>query len=375
MKRRACSPASSRAEGMPDRLDRQREFSGTGAVRPGQEIDVERLEGWLAANMAGFKGPLQVAQFRGGQSNPTYRLTAASGAYVLRRKPPGKLLPSAHAVEREYRVISALHPLSFPVARPHLLCSDESVIGTVFYVMDFVAGRVVWEPFVPDADGPERAAVFDQLNATIARLHSIDPAAAGLTDFGRAEGYVGRQIRRWSEQYRASATETIAEMDRLMDFLPDAAPQSTMAAIVHGDFRLDNCILDGAAPRILAVLDWELATLGDPIADFTYHLMQWRMPPSPTGAGVGTLIGHEDLEGLPLIEDYVAAYCTRRDLAGIPDLDLYLAYNFFRMAAIYQGIVGRVRDGTAANPNAACMAGQVRPMAEVAWSYARRAGA
>ncbi len=360
---------------MPERLDRQREFSGTGEVRPGQAFDVDRLEAWLAANMAGFAGPLQVAQFKGGQSNPTYRLTAASGSYVLRRKPPGKLLPSAHAVDREYRVISTLHPLGFPVARPHLLCDDESIIGTAFYVMDFVDGRVIWEPFVPEVDGAERAAIFDGLNATIAKLHAIDPLTAGLGDFGKAEGYVARQIRRWSEQYRASETEKIAEMDRLMDFLPDAAPAGEGAAIVHGDFRLDNCIVHRSEPRILAVLDWELSTLGDPIADFTYHLMQWRMPPSQTGAGVGTLIGHEDLPGVPRIEDYVAAYCTRRDLSGIPDLDIYLAYNFFRMAAIYQGIVGRVRDGTAANPNAARMAGQVRPMAEVAWSYARRAGA
>jgi aminoglycoside phosphotransferase (APT) family kinase protein len=360
---------------MGEPLDRQRAFSGTGAVRPGQEIDARRLEMWLSTHMHGFAGPLRIAQFKGGQSNPTYKLTAASGAYVLRRKPPGKLLPSAHAVEREYRVIAALDALSFPVARPHLLCEDDSVIGTAFYVMDFVTGRVIWEPFVPDVQGPERAAIFDALNATIAGLHSIDPAAAGLAGFGKAEGYVARQIRRWSEQYRASETEKIAEMDRLMDFLPSAAPQSTSAAIVHGDFRLDNCIVHASEPRILAVLDWELSTLGDPIADFTYHLMQWRMPPSRTGAGVGTLVGHEDEPGLPRLEDYVAAYCARRGLSGIADLDLYLAYNFFRMAAIYQGIVGRVRDGTAANPSAARMAGQVRPMAEVAWSYARRAGA
>jgi aminoglycoside phosphotransferase (APT) family kinase protein len=360
---------------MADRLDRQRAFSGTGPVRPGQEFDAARLERWLGEHMTGFQGPLAVEQFKGGQSNPTYKLTARSGTYVLRRKPPGKLLPSAHAVEREFRVISALHPLGFPVPRPRLLCDDESVVGTAFYVMDFAQGRVVWEPRVPGVEEGERAAIFDALNATIAWLHSIDPAAAGLADFGRAEGYVARQIRRWSEQYRASETEKIAEMDRLMDFLPAAAPASTMAAIVHGDFRLDNCVLDFREPRIIAVLDWELSTLGDPIADFTYHLMQWRMPPSRSGAGVGTLVGHEDLPGLPTLEAYVAAYCRRRGLAGIPDLDLYLAYNFFRMAAIYQGIVGRVRDGTAANPAAARMAEQVRPMAEVAWAYARRAGA
>lgn len=357
-----------------DRFDRQKEFSGLRPVSEAHRIDLASLEAFMSREVEGFRGPLDAAQFKGGQSNPTYLLTSPSGKYVLRRKPPGKLLPSAHAVDREFRVVSALYRLGFPVARPHVL-SDESVIGTAFYIMDFVAGRVFWFPHVPGVSGEERAAIFDSLNATIAALHDVDTAAAGLADFGRPEGYVKRQIRRWSEQYRASETDHIPEMDLLMEWLPGAAPASGQTSLVHGDFRLDNCIVDANGPRILAVLDWELSTLGDPIADFTYHLMQWRMPPSDSGGGVGTLVGHEDTSGVPRLDDYVAAYCRRRKLDGIPDLDTYLAYNFFRLAAIYQGIAGRVRDGTATNPNAILMAEQVRPMAEVAWAYARKAGA
>jgi aminoglycoside phosphotransferase (APT) family kinase protein len=356
-------------------VNRQSEFSGLRPISEANRIDLAALEAYMREHVAGFSGPLEAAQFKGGQSNPTYKLAASSGQYVLRRKPPGKLLPSAHAVDREFRVISALYPLGFPVPRPHVMCEDESIIGTAFYIMDYVPGRVVWEPHVPGVSGTERAAIFEALNATIAGLHQVDHQAAGLADFGRPEGYVQRQVRRWSQQYRASETDKIPEMDRLMAWLPDAAPESGQHAIVHGDFRLDNCIVHDTEPRIVAVLDWELATLGDPIADFTYHLMQWHMPPSSGHGGVGSLIGHEDEPGLPRLEDYVARYCQRRGLAGIPDLDIYLAYNFFRLAAIFQGIAGRVRDGTATNPNAVHMADQVRPVAEVAWAYARAAGA
>jgi aminoglycoside phosphotransferase (APT) family kinase protein len=358
------------------RIDRQAAFSGTAEVRAPHRFDAAALAAYLGDRIEGFAGPLTVSQFRGGQSNPTYKLVTPSASYVLRRKPPGRLLPSAHAVEREYRATAALHPLGFPVARPQLLCEDTGVIGTAFYVMDFVPGRVFWEPHVPGVTAPERAAIYDSLNATLARLHQVDIEAAGLSDFGRPAGYVQRQIKRWAEQYRASETDKIAEMNRLSDFLPTAVPDSGAVALVHGDYRLDNCIIAADGPQIRAVLDWELSTLGDPLADFTYHLMQWRMPPNPSGAGVGSLGGHEaDAPGLPRLEDYVDLYCARTGRTGIPDLDLYLAYNFFRMAAIFQGIVGRVRDGTATNPNAAAVAGQVRPMAEVAWAYARRAGA
>jgi aminoglycoside phosphotransferase (APT) family kinase protein len=357
-------------------IDRQAAFGGAGEVRAAHRFDACALEAYLAANLEGFAGPLSISQFRGGQSNPTYRLDTPARAYVLRRKPPGALLPSAHAIEREYRVTKALAASGFPVAAPLLLCEDASVIGTAFYVMAFAAGRVFWEPHMPGSAPSERAAVYDSLNAAIARLHTTSIAAAGLEDFGRPEGYVSRQVRRWSAQYKRSETDPIPEMDRLIAFLPGAVPQTNDAAIVHGDFRLDNCVIAPDAPQVLAVLDWELSTLGDPVADFTYHLMQWRMPPAPDGHGVGSLMGREaDCPGLPALEDHVAAYCTRTGRKGIPDLDLYLAYNFFRLAAIFQGIAGRMRDGTAASPNAAAMAGQVKPIAEAAWAYARKAGA
>jgi aminoglycoside phosphotransferase (APT) family kinase protein len=252
---------------------------------------------------------------------------------------------------------------------------DASVIGTAFYVMDFVEGRVFWEPYAPGLKGDERAALFASLNETIARLHMIDHEAAGLADFGRPQGYVARQIKRWSEQYRASETERIEDMERLIAWLPGVSPNQQRSSIVHGDFRLDNCIIHPSEPSIIAVLDWELSTLGDPLADFTYHLMQWFMPPSSSGAGVGTLIGHEDEAGIPQISDYIEAYCRRTGISSIPDINVYLAYNFFRIAAILQGIGGRVRDGTAVNPKAAEMMREVRPLALVAWTFARKAGA
>ena len=360
---------------MTERIDRQAEFSGTRQVREAHRFDEAALDAYLRDHVEGYQSPLAVEQFKGGQSNPTYKLTTPNQAYVLRRKPPGNLLPSAHAVDREYKVIAALHRLGLPVARPHVLCEDDSIIGTTFYVMDFAAGRVFWEPHMPGLEAGERAGIFDAMNRFMAELNSVDYEAAGLGDFGKPEGYVARQIARWSKQYKASETQKIANMDRLMGWLPDAAPSSGQSSLVHGDFRLDNCIIHADRPAIRAVLDWELSTLGDPIADFTYHLMQWRMPPSETGAGVGSLVEHLDLPGIPAMEDYVASYCERRGLDGIPDLDTYLAYNFFRMAAIFQGIVGRVRDGTAANPRAAEMADLVEPMADVAWDYAKKAGA
>jgi len=356
-------------------LDRQSDFSGTRDPAASQRFDAERLSDFLASHIAGFRGPLDVRQFKGGQSNPTYLLTSPSGRYVLRRKPPGKLLASAHAVDREYRVIAALQDQGFPVPRVHLLCMDESVIGTAFYVMDHVEGRVFWEPSAPGISGEHRALLFRSLNTTIARLHCIDHEAAGLADFGRPQGYVTRQVKRWSEQYRASETGHIEDMERLIAWLPQSCPAQQRSSIVHGDFRLDNCIVHPTEPRIIAVLDWELSTLGDPLADFTYHLMQWFMPPSASGGGVGTLVGHETDPGIPAITTYIADYCQQTGIAGIPDLHAYLAYNFFRIAAILQGIGGRVRDGTAVNRNAEAMMREVRPLAAVAWSFARKAGA
>ena len=353
------------------RIDRQQAFSGTTA----SDINAAALESYLAHHIDGFAGPLTLARFKGGQSNPTYKLSTPTRAYVLRRKPFGKLLPSAHAIEREYRVTEALALAGFSVARPLHLCADDHVIGAAFSVMEHAEGRVFWEPHAPELSGADRAALFDSLNDTIAGLHRLDPAALGLADFGRPQGYVARQIRRWSEQYRASETETIPEMDRLIAWLPGVCPADSGAAIVHGDFRLDNCIIHPNEPRVIAVLDWELSTLGDPLADFTYHLMQWFMPVSETGAGVGSLMGHECDLGVPAIDDYITDYCRRTGRDDIAELDVYMAYNFFRLAAILQGILGRVRDGTAANGQAAAMARQVRPLAESAWVFARKAGA
>ena len=353
------------------RIDRQQAFSGTTA----SDINAAALESYLAHHIDGFAGPLTLARFKGGQSNPTYKLSTPTRAYVLRRKPFGKLLPSAHAIEREYRVTQALARAGFPVARPLHLCTDDSIIGAAFYVMEHAEGRVFWEPHAPELSGADRAALFDSLNDTIARLHKLDNTALGVADFGKPQGYVARQIRRWSEQYRASETETIPEMDRLIAWLPGVCPADSGAAIVHGDFRLDNCIIHPNEPRVIAVLDWELSTLGDPLADFTYHLMQWFMPVSETGAGVGSLMGHECDLGVPAIDDYITDYCRRTGRDDIAELDVYMAYNFFRLAAILQGILGRVRDGTAANGQAAAMARQVRPLAESAWVFARKAGA
>jgi aminoglycoside phosphotransferase (APT) family kinase protein len=354
--------------------DRQSTFSGTKEVAERLRFDVGALESYLRAHVPGFAGPITVSQFKGGQSNPTYLVATPQRRYVLRRKPPGKLLPSAHAVDREYRVIAALHAQGFPVAEPLLYCADDAVIGTAFFVMAYVEGRVFWEAEMPSSNPTERAQVYDAMNAALARLHSFDPAAIGLGDFGRGENYVARQVERWSKQYRASETEKIEDMERLMAWLPAHLPPAQEPRLVHGDYRLDNMILAPDAPKILAVLDWELSTLGDPLADFSYHLMQWHMPPSE--AGTGSLVGHDLAAlGIPSIQDYVDAYVKRTGLDPRPYLPVYSAYNFFRIAAILQGIVGRVRDGTATSAFAAAKAGLVRPLAAKAWEFARQAGA
>ncbi|MEO1320968.1 MAG: phosphotransferase family protein, partial [Pseudomonadota bacterium] len=302
------------------------------------------------------------------------KLTAASGSYVLRRKPPGKLLPSAHAVDREFRVISALYGADFPVPRPHVLCADDSIIGTMFYVMDFVEGRIFWEPDLPDCDPAERGAIYDAMNETIARLHTIDYAALGLEDFGKPGNYFARQISRWSKQYVASETIDVSAMHRLMDWLPDNIPNEASSGIVHGDYRLDNMIIAPAEARVSAILDWELSTIGHPLADFTYHLMAWQMP--DIGIGSSGLAGKDvDALGIPDEATYVARYCERTGRDGIENRDFYSAYNFFRIAAILQGIAGRVRDGTAASAHAEAAVKAVTPLADMAWAYAQRAGA
>jgi len=355
-------------------IDRQLAFSGTKEAAPPLRLDTARLAQYLAANVKGFAGPVTVKQFKGGQSNPTYLLQTPARSYVLRRKPPGKLLPSAHAVDREYRVIRALFAQKFPVAEPLAYCADESVAGTAFYVMDFVDGRVFWEPQMPGSDRAERAAVYDAMNETIARLHSFDPARIDLADFGRGENYVARQVERWSKQYRASETEKIDAMERLIDWLPGHIPAGGPPRLVHGDYRLDNLIVAKDQPAIVAVLDWELSTLGDPLADFSYHLMAWHMPHSESAAGTASLVGH-DLQalGIPSMSDYVDTYVRRTGLDPRPHLAVYLAYNFFRIAAILQGIIGRVRDGTATSEFAPAKAEMIRPLAEKAWDFARQA--
>ncbi len=352
--------------------DRQTTFSGTKEVAERLRFDIGPLEIYLREHVEGFAGPVTLSQFKGGQSNPTYLVATPQRRYVLRRKPPGKLLPSAHAVDREFRVISALHPQGFPVAEPILYCADENVIGTAFFVMSHVEGRVFWEPDMPSSNPAERAQVYDAMNATIARLHSFDPAAIGLSDYGRGENYVARQIERWSKQYRASETGKVEEMERLMAWLPAHLPPPQPPRLVHGDYRLDNMILAPDAPKVAAVLDWELSTLGDPLADFSYHLMQWHMPQAE--AGTGSLIGFDLAAlGIPSLVEYVDAYVKRTGLDPRPYLPVYSAYNFFRLAAILQGIVGRVRDGTATGAFAAAKTDLVGPLAAKGWEFALQA--
>lgn len=353
-------------------LDPQSAFSGTREVDPRHALDVARLEAWLAGNIEGYEGPLTLRQFKGGQSNPTYELTTPGRTYVLRRKPPGTLLPSAHAVDREFRVISALHAQGFPVARSYALCTDDSVIGSMFYVMDKVEGRVFWDLKLPDLSPPERRAIYEAQTDTLAALHRFDPEAIGLSDYGRPGNYFARQVGRWTKQYQASETGTIEAMDRLIAFLPESLPPDGPTRIVHGDFRLDNMILAPDRAEVRAVLDWELSTLGDPMADFSYLLIAWVIPATLRNGLAGA-----DLEalGIPSVEDTVARYAEKTGTAGPANLDWLFAYNLFRLAAICQGIAGRVRDGTAASSHARTMAAQVGPLSDAAWSFAKKAGA
>ncbi len=353
---------------------RQEQFTGTKDVAESHKFDEARLIEYMVEHVEGYEGPLEVRQFKGGQSNPTYQLITPKKTYVLRRKPAGKLLKSAHMVDREYKVITALHSAKFPVARTYALCEDESVLGTIFYIMDCVEGRIYWEGLLPASNPTERGAIYDAMNATLALLHSIDHKAIGLEDFGRPGNYFARQISRWTKQYQLSETQDTPSMNRLIDWLPNNIPDDDTTTIVHGDYRLDNMILHPTEPKVMAVLDWELSTLGHPLGDFTYHLMQWRMPIQGTSGG--TLVG-ADLEalGIPSEDEYIAAYCKRTGRVGIENIDFYFAYNFFRLAGILQGIVGRVRDGTASNEHAAAMADFVAPLADSAWDFAQRAGA
>ena len=329
------------------------------------------LAAWMSEHVEGFKGPLTVLQFKGGQSNPTYELVTPGHAYVLRRKPPGNLLPSAHAVDREFTVISALHKQGYPVARPYALCTDDAVIGSMFYVMDKVEGRVLWDLKLPGLEPSQRRAIYESQVDTLAALHAFDPAAIGLSDYGRPGNYFERQVGRWTKQYRASEIDPIPAMDRLIEFLPATLPPDGPTRIVHGDFRLDNLILAPDGPQIRAVLDWELSTLGDPMADFSYLLIAWVIPATARNGLAGA-----DIEalGIPSVAETVERYAR---LTGTTpaNLDWLFAYNLFRLAAICQGIAGRVRDGTAASAHARTMAAQVPMLAAGALGFAQKAGA
>ena len=333
--------------------------------------DETALGQWLEANVEGFSGPFELKKFASGQSNPTYRITAASGEYVLRRKPFGPLLPSAHAVDREFRLISALYPLEFPVPEPLALCDDERVIGAIFYVMELAKGRSYADGALPDFDPETRRRIYEQLVDTLADLHTIDPERCGLGDFGKPGNYFERQVMRWTRQYRDSETDYLPEMERLVAFLPETVPQQSRTAIVHGDYRIDNVLFDGDG-TLTAVLDWELATLGDPLADFSYLAMQWGMP-ADGGAGLAGL----DLPalGIPTLGEIVQRYSERSGVPVATTLDWYFAYNLFRLAGIVQGIKKRVIDGTASNAEAAEMAKRVPMLAQAAWRFAERAGA
>ncbi len=350
------------------------EMMGTKPVSERQKFDINALDAYMRQHVPGYPGgPLSAEQFKGGQSNPTFKLTAGGQHYVLRTKPgpAAKLLPSAHAIDREFRVMDALQKAGFPAARQYALCLDESVIGRAFYVMEFVEGRVLWDQSLPGMTPAERAAIYDELNRVIALLHNIDYAAIGLADYGKPGNYFARQIERWSRQYQASCTETIEAMDKLIEWLPKNIPPGDDTAIVHGDFRLDNMIFHPTEPRILAVLDWELSTLGHPAADFSYHCMSWHIEP-------GEFRGIRGLDlaalGIPSQLAYIDRYCERTGKTIRPeDFNFYLAFNMFRLASIMQGIMKRYVDGTASSAQALENGKKARPMSELGWSYAKQA--
>jgi aminoglycoside phosphotransferase (APT) family kinase protein len=356
-------------------------FTGTRPMADSHAFDVRALARHLTEHLDGFAGPLEVSQFKGGQSNPTYLLTTPTRRWALRSKPGpvAKLLPSAHAIEREYRVMKALAGTDVPVPAMALLCEDESVIGRAFYVMEFVEGRVLWEQSLPGMGMAERGAIYDEMNRVIAALHSADVAALGLADYGRPGNYFERQIARWSKQYLASRTDDIPEMERLIEWLPTHLPASALDAsqvsIVHGDFRLDNLVFDAHEPRVRAVLDWELSTLGHPLADFSYHCMAWHIPPG-VFRGIGGL-DHAAL-GIPSELEYVRRYAERTGRADpaalMADWNFYLAYNLFRLGSITQGIAKRVVDGIASSAEARATGAATRTLAQMAWGFAQRAG-
>jgi aminoglycoside phosphotransferase (APT) family kinase protein len=345
--------------------ERQQTYSGTQAVKERHRFDPARLEAWLRAHVSDFRGSLSVEQFKGGQSNPTYRIEAGGVRYVVRRKPPGQLLPSAHAVDREYRILAALADTGVPVPRVFGLCTDESVIGTWFYVMECVEGRVFWEPALPDLAPGERGAIYDSLCEVLARLHRVDWRALGLEDFGKPGNYFARQLARWTRQYEASKTRDVPEMDFLARWLPATIPPGEETTIIHGDFKLDNTIVHPSESRIVAILDWEISTLGHPLGDFTYLCMPWYAGGAFAGLDLRA-------SGLPSLDEYAATYCRRTGRAKIDSFEWYEAFHQYRGACIYQGILGRVRDGTASSDHAVQVADVVGAMAARAYSIAKR---
>ena len=353
--------------------------AGTKPVSDQHAIDTAALQCWLETRLEGFHGPLSIEQFKGGQSNPTYKLITPARSYVMRSKPgpAARLLASAHAIDREFTVMTALHGSDVPVPTMHLLCEDESVIGRAFYVMEFIEGRVLWDQALPSIDAAQRGAYYDEMNRVIAALHNVDVKAAGLSGYGKPGNYFDRQIGRWTKQYQASITEPIDAMDRLAEWLPAHMPASARDAaqvtVVHGDFRLDNLVFHPAEPRVIAVLDWELSTLGHPLADFSYHCMAWHIPHAQS-RGIGGL----DLAvlGIPDEPTHVRRYCERTGRADpaavMADWNFYMAYNLFRMAGILQGIAKRVEMGTAASTQARQAGAGARPLAEMGWAIAQR---
>ncbi len=352
---------------MAEQVRQDEDYSGTMEVEERHRIDDVRLDAWMRENVEGYQGPLTVLQFKGGQSNPTYRLNTPTKSYVMRRKPFGKLLPSAHAVDREFKVIAALHAQGFPVARAYALCMDDAVIGAAFYIMSMEEGRVFWNPTLPSLEPKERHAVFTSKIETLAKLHSYDPEKIGLGDFGKPGNYFARQVDRWTKQYRASETDLIPEMEKLIEWLPKTVPTQKRVSIVHGDYRIDNMIFHPTQPKVIAVLDWELATLGDPMADFAYLLMQWVMP-GLDGADFKAL-------NIPSMEEAEAIYCKAAGVPPIENLNWYFSYNLFRLAGILQGIAKRIQDGTASNAKADASAARRIPLAQASWAYAQKAGA
>jgi aminoglycoside phosphotransferase (APT) family kinase protein len=349
------------------------QFIGTRPVAPQHAFDEAALARYLRQHVDGFEGKLTVEQFKGGQSNPTFLLTAGEHRYVLRRKPAGQLLPSAHAVDREFRVISALADTDVPVARTHVLCEDLGVIGAMFYVMDYVEGRVLWDPRLPDLSNDQRRAHYAELGRVIAALHRVDFKAVGLADYGKPGNYITRQVARWTQQYKAAETETIAAVEHLIEWLPARIPPGDETAIVHGDYRFDNVIFHPSEPRILAVLDWELSTLGHPLVDFAYHCMTWRMPAAEGSRGLAGL----DLSalGIPAEAEYLQTYMKatgRKDVVSEEHWTYYLVFNMFRLVGILQGIMKRALQGNASNAQALQAGRRARPLAEQAWALAQQ---